>query len=75
MRSKTFSSPAVILLSHPPQIIIGLKAYHGGSAAALIRDGKLVAAAEEEPPAEASIEMYLAGISVRRVKSSHHPVK
>jgi carbamoyltransferase len=29
-------------------IILGLNAFHGDSAAALIRDGKLIAAAEEE---------------------------
>src|SRR5262249_27062131 len=29
-------------------IILGLNAFHGGSAAALVRDGKLVAAVEEE---------------------------
>ena len=29
-------------------IILGLNAFHGDSAAALVRDGKLVAAAEEE---------------------------
>lgn len=29
-------------------IIIGINAYHGDSAAALVRDGQLVAAAEEE---------------------------
>src|SRR4051812_48899312 len=32
----------------PRMIILGLNAFHGDSAAALIRDGKLVAAAEEE---------------------------
>jgi carbamoyltransferase len=29
-------------------LILGLNAYHGDSAACLIRDGQLVAAAEEE---------------------------
>jgi carbamoyltransferase len=29
-------------------IVLGLNAYHGDSAAALVRDGKLIAAAEEE---------------------------
>jgi hypothetical protein len=29
-------------------IILGLNAFHGDSAAALVRDGELVAAAEEE---------------------------
>jgi predicted NodU family carbamoyl transferase len=29
-------------------IILGLNAFHGDSAAALVRDGKLIAAAEEE---------------------------
>jgi carbamoyltransferase len=29
-------------------IILGLNAFHGDSSAALVRDGKLVAAAEEE---------------------------
>ena len=29
-------------------VILGLNAYHGDSAAAIVRDGKLVAAAEEE---------------------------
>ena len=29
-------------------IVLGLNAYHGDSAAALVKDGKLIAAAEEE---------------------------
>ena len=29
-------------------IILGLNAFHGDSSAALVRDGKLIAAAEEE---------------------------
>ncbi len=29
-------------------IILGINAYHGDAAAAIIRDGKLIAAAEEE---------------------------
>ena len=29
-------------------IILGLNAFHGNSSAALVRDGKLIAAAEEE---------------------------
>jgi len=29
-------------------VILGLNAFHGDSSAALVRDGKLVAAAEEE---------------------------
>jgi carbamoyltransferase len=33
---------------NPSMIILGLNAFHGDSAAALVRDGKLVAAAEEE---------------------------
>src|SRR5437867_2124191 len=32
----------------PHMIILGLNAFHGDSAAALVRDGELVAAAEEE---------------------------
>ena len=32
----------------PEMIILGLNAFHGDSAAALVRDGKLIAAAEEE---------------------------
>jgi predicted NodU family carbamoyl transferase len=33
---------------NPSMIILGLNAFHGDSAAALVRDGKLIAAAEEE---------------------------
>jgi carbamoyltransferase len=33
---------------NPSMIILGLNAFHGDSAAALVRDGKLVAAVEEE---------------------------
>ena len=29
-------------------IVLGLNAYHGDSAAALVKDGRLIAAAEEE---------------------------
>src|SRR4051812_24764902 len=31
-----------------PMHILGINAYHGGASACLIRDGKLIAAAEEE---------------------------
>jgi hypothetical protein len=34
--------------TRPNMIILGLNAFHGDSAAAIVRDGKLVAAAEEE---------------------------
>src|SRR5437016_14073926 len=33
---------------NPSMIILGLNAFHGDSAAALVRDGELIAAAEEE---------------------------
>src|SRR5207245_5179266 len=33
---------------HAPMIILGLNAFHGDSSAALVRDGMLLAAAEEE---------------------------
>src|SRR3954468_1369822 len=33
---------------NPPMIVLGLNAFHADSAAALVKDGKLIAAAEEE---------------------------
>ena len=45
--------------------ILGINAYHGGASACLIRDGKLVAAAEEE---RFNRIKYWAGFPVESVK-------
>ena len=32
----------------PPMTVLGINAYHGDSSAAIVRDGKLIAAVEDE---------------------------
>jgi carbamoyltransferase len=42
------TGPRAVRYLHPMSAILGLNAYHGDAAAALVIDGRLVAAAEEE---------------------------
>ncbi len=46
--SKTPSLPTPIRYRPPAMLILGINAYHGDSSAAILRDGELLAAVEEE---------------------------
>src|ERR1041384_6182596 len=48
-----------------PMYILGINAYHGGASACLIRDGQLIAAAEEE---RFNRVKYWAGFPVESIK-------